>query len=121
MRTLERRCVFLPVPNRGAKTSTAIIRRYVHPESTIYTDCWRGYCSLCFYFSSHLTVNHKPAFVDSTTGVHINIIEGTWSAVKAQTPVRKRIRSLVGLYLLRFTIIGNHKERALRKFILLFF
>lgn len=89
------------------ETLKAKIVEKVKSTSTLYTDCWKAYNKIGELYENHLTVNHSKNFVDPTTGVHTNTIEGTWCAVKAQIPRRNRTKSEVGLYLLRFMLIRN--------------
>ena len=69
------------------------------------------------FFNSHKTVNHSKQFKDPVTGVHSNTIEGNWSAIKRQTPVRCRTRSLVPLYLVRFMLNRNSPDNTLEELI----
>jgi transposase-like protein len=89
-RTPERRIILLEVEKRDEKTLSHLINRYVHPDSIIYTDGWKGYNGLRRMDFAHLSVNHRRYFVDPTTGVHTNTIEGNWSSIKAKTPKRYR-------------------------------
>ena len=53
---------------------------------------WRVYDSLdqCGYV--HGTVNHFQNFVDPVTGVHMNLMEGTWThAKKLKTMAQVRV------------------------------
>ncbi|KCZ80666.1 hypothetical protein H312_01922 [Anncaliia algerae PRA339] len=86
-RSEKRKIIYIPLADRKKETLIKIIRRFVLPGSTIYTDCWKGYLGLNEYFN-HLTVNHSVSFVDENTGVHTNTIEGNWSLMKRNVPIR---------------------------------
>ena len=88
-RTKERRMILYPVEKRSAQTLIPLIRWFVHPESTIFSDKWKAYFSIREYFE-HLSVNHSKHFVDPDTGVHTNTIEGNWNGIKMKTPARWR-------------------------------
>ncbi|KAI4293219.1 hypothetical protein PAPHI01_2493 [Pancytospora philotis] len=103
-KTGKRRIMIIPIENRTRETLLGLLSKYVHPESRMRSDMWRGYIGAAELFAAHETVNHSLHFKDPETGVHTNTIEGNWAAVKAQTPVRSRTRSLVWLYLLRFML-----------------
>ncbi|KAI4293347.1 hypothetical protein PAPHI01_2621 [Pancytospora philotis] len=94
----------LPIANRTRGTLLGILSRFVHPESRMRSDRWRGYIGAAELFAARETMNYSLHFKDPETGVHTNTIEGNWAAVKAQTPVRSRTRSLVWLYLLRYML-----------------
>uniref|UniRef100_A0A0G4IFX7 ISXO2-like transposase domain-containing protein n=1 Tax=Chromera velia CCMP2878 TaxID=1169474 RepID=A0A0G4IFX7_9ALVE len=82
-RTKERRFFAVPVSDRNETTMREIIKKYVHPESILYTDMWKAYTKPgqeCV--AGHWTVNHKKWYVDPKTGVHTNTIEGTWNGMK---------------------------------------
>ena len=81
-RTPDRKIILIPVPDRKASTLEACLRRFVHPESRIYSDCWKGYSKLADSFTEHSTVNHSVSFVDFITNVHTNTIEGNWAGIK---------------------------------------
>jgi transposase-like protein len=49
----------IPVKVRDAETLTSIIKKHVLPETTVYTDCWKGYNKLKLYNYIHKTVNHS--------------------------------------------------------------
>ncbi|KCZ76987.1 hypothetical protein H311_02008, partial [Anncaliia algerae PRA109] len=73
-RTNSKRIILIPVPDRKSETLINLIKKYVHPESIIYTDCWKGYSSLQKDFE-HKKVNHSISFVDFLNNVHTNTIE----------------------------------------------
>jgi hypothetical protein len=96
----ERRLFVIPVKNRNTETITSIIERHVLPGSIIRADLWRGYS----YLNSsdeytHETVNHSIHLKNPVTGVYINTIEDTWSAIKARISRRYRCESALGDHL----------------------
>ena len=93
--TPERRCFAVVVPDRKANTLIPIICSHIHPGSIIRSDCWKAYDIIPFqpgYDYIHEKVNHSKEFV-SEEGVHTNTIEGTWSGIKRNTPVRQRTKA----------------------------
>jgi hypothetical protein len=73
----------VPVERRDAATLTALIHKWIHPGTTIISDCWAAYRDIGSLRYEHRTVNHSISFVDPNTGAHTNTIEGIWSQVKA--------------------------------------
>ncbi|KAI4293190.1 hypothetical protein PAPHI01_2464 [Pancytospora philotis] len=100
----------IPIENRTKETLLGMLAKYIHPGSRMRSDMWRGYIGAAELFAAHETVNHSLFFKDPATGVHTNTIEGNWAAVKAQTPVRSRARSLAWLYLLRFMLKREYPD-----------
>ena len=49
-RTPQRRIITLIVPDRKAHTLISILKKYVHPDSCINSDCWKGYFNLKDHF-----------------------------------------------------------------------
>lgn len=76
------KCFFRVVEKRDAETLLPIVRDWVLPGTTIYSDCWKAYNCLEKEGYEHLRVNHSLTYVDPETGAHTNSIEGTWSAIK---------------------------------------
>jgi transposase-like protein len=77
----------VPVEKRDTATLLAVLEEWVHPNTTIVSDCWSAYKDLpektMFY---HFTVNHSKNFVDPDTGGHTNTIERTWRDVRSTIP-----------------------------------
>ncbi|KCZ77063.1 hypothetical protein H311_01930 [Anncaliia algerae PRA109] len=46
-----------------------MMKKYIHKNSILYTDCWKAYNGLDNYFAAHYTVNHSKGFVDEFTGI----------------------------------------------------
>ncbi|KRH94042.1 putative transposable element [Pseudoloma neurophilia] len=100
-RTKERKMILIPVKKRDSVTLLQIIKKYVHPQSVIYTDKWREYNDLKNHFRDHKTANHSKYFKDPDTGVHTNTIEGNWSPLKKMLPNKwKNSKNIwLGLYM----------------------
>ena len=73
-RTPQRRIITLIVPDRKAHTLVSILKKYVHPDSCIYSDCWKGYFNLKDHFAQHATVNHSVSFKYFVTGIHTAVL-----------------------------------------------
>lgn len=92
--TTERRVFLRVVETRDENTLLETITRHVAPGSVIYSDCWRAYSNINIKLGfQHETVNHSRFFKDPITGVHTNMIEGTWNGIKVGIPARNRTRS----------------------------
>jgi len=70
------------VDDRSAQTLLLIIRRFIQPGTSIYSDQWPAYGQLRNMGYRHMTVNHSQNFVDPATGTCTNSIEAYWSRVK---------------------------------------
>lgn len=116
-RTDKRRIILIPVKDRKSTTLIEIIKKYVHPESIIYTDGWKGYTTIKDNFLIHKSVNHSISFVDFINNVHTNTIEGNWAGVKQDLPIQYRTKDRIMLYLIRFMIKRNRTEDAFEEFI----
>jgi len=88
-RTNERNFFAETVTNRSSSTLLEVIQRNIEPGSIIYSDMWKGYNDINKELNmSHFTVNHSKNFKDPDTGVHTNMIEGTWNGLKIGIPSR---------------------------------
>jgi transposase len=67
--------------NVNAETLTGMVKEYVLPESTIFTDDFSGYDRLKSHGYTHHRINHS-AKVYVMGDIHTNTIEGFWSLVK---------------------------------------
>ncbi|KCZ80204.1 hypothetical protein H312_02384, partial [Anncaliia algerae PRA339] len=116
-RTLRRRIILISLENRKSQTLINIIKKYVHPESFIYTDCWKGYSDIKKEFASHKTINHSVTFVDFINNVHTNTIEGNWAGIKQSLPVQYRTKDRILKYLIRFILKKEHNDNILKEVI----
>lgn len=79
--------VFHFIPDRRSETLLPIIEKYIASGSTIYSDLWRAYDTLCNYENyTHRTVNHSKNFVNPETNVHTQNIERLWRDMRAKIP-----------------------------------
>ena len=113
-----RRIIFVPVENRKKSTLEELLVNYVHPDSIIYSDCWRSYNELSELFLAHYTVNHSENFVDPLNNTHTNTIEGNWAGVKQQTSIPYRVKGLVELHLIRYVLKRNYEKGSAFKMFL---
>lgn len=81
---------FEKIVTRDRDTLLCVLKKYVHKNATIITDCWKGYTDVKSYFHKHITVNHSENFISPSTGAHTQRIECQWRLVK------RRIRSKHG-------------------------
>ena len=100
-RTDQQRLFLEVVESRDTATLLEVIRRKVHPESIVHTDCWAAYNALQSLGYTHRTVNHSNHFV-SPEGVHTNTIEGNakahllyWTNIVADLKVHGPVSKLV--------------------------
>jgi transposase-like protein len=113
-RTNERRIRLTVVDDRTKETLKQKIQNNIFKGSIIHTDCWKGYNGLGSTFNEHKTVNHSKGFKDSSTGTHTNTIEGCWSGIKINIPLRGRTKDKINLYLIRFMLLRNEKIHPLK-------
>lgn len=97
----------IQVEKRDKITLTGETIKHVERGTTVRTDCWKGYVDLDVNGYNHQKVNHSENFVDRETGIHTNTIEGTWSGVKRNVPIRCRTKELINPYLVRYMIRKN--------------
>jgi transposase-like protein len=96
-------CFLVWVPNRSKETLVPIIKKYVRPGTTVYTDCWKSYSKLSEEGFDHAMVNHSVEFVSSADeNIHTNKIEGTWKHAKRSIPETGTSRRMLESYLLAF-------------------
>lgn len=96
--TVERtakKSLFVKVEKRSKRVSTSELCKWVDHESIIYFDGWRGYNRLRNEYAEHQTLNHNLFYKCPITSVYTNTIEGTWCAVKAIIPMRRRTLELI--------------------------
>nr|CAD2183380.1 unnamed protein product [Meloidogyne enterolobii] len=83
--TNELRLEICPDNKRDKDTLLSLITKHVRPDSTIFTDFWRGYADLFANGFEHYCVNHQLHFVNPETQANTNKIESQWR------PIRKRL------------------------------
>ena len=91
------------VPDRTQETLFKIIKKFIHPESIIISDCWAAYKGINKKLKmEHFIVDHSKTFKDPITGAHTNHIEGTWHGIKQKIPKKERIPEKINNYIFEF-------------------
>ena len=90
------------------KNELHITFRYILPQTTVISDCWKAYATLNAEDFIHLKVNHSIEFVN-TDGDHTNTIEGHWRHAKLLLPKFGPRKSLFASYLGEFMWRYQHK------------
>ena len=87
-------------PNNKCDASTLvdIIERHVQSDTTIMTDCWKGYDQLDRDNWTHPTVNHSMNFVDQDTEAHTQGIENTWWQLATKVEFGNNTPATVAIY-----------------------
>jgi transposase-like protein len=101
--------VMLPVEKRDAATLIPLIKRWVAPETSIYTDCWKAYSTLSSEGYTHHTVNHSKHFTDPYTGANTNRIESSWRASKSAYSSSGRRKKYFSGYLAKYIFMKQCK------------
>lgn len=109
----KRKVKLFQVEKRDKDTLSTVIDREINKEAILFTDCWKGYNDLEKIGFVHEKVNHSKWFVDESSGVHTNSIEGTWSGVKRNIPYRARTKDLINPYLVRYMLTVNEDGNPL--------
>ncbi|KAJ4425427.1 hypothetical protein ANN_28042 [Periplaneta americana] len=73
--TKEVRLEICPNNKRDKDTLLGLVGKHVAVQTTIMTDCWKGYEGLDVNNFRHLTVNRSLNFVDPESGACTNLIE----------------------------------------------
>ena len=102
--------VFERVPNRSAKTLSAVIDKYVARGSEIHSDQWSGYNCLSSLGFIHKTVNHSTNFVDPISGAHTQGVERAWIEAKMWLKRSRGNRTLLQSHLDEAAWRILHKE-----------
>ena len=110
------RCFFVTVNDRSADTLIPIIKRWILPGTTIYSDCWRSYSTLVLEGYVHATVNHSVEF-KSESGTHTNNIESRWNAVKRSLPRFGTRKDFYNSYFAEYCICRKFLDGASDKFL----
>ena len=82
----SKKSFYVPVARRDAATLIGVIKDWIFPGTTIYSDCWKAYGGLKNEGFQHLTVNHSTNFVDPSTGAHIQNVERSWRNLRTIVP-----------------------------------
>lgn len=61
-------------------------KKWIHPGSTIHSDCWKSYDCLAEEGYLHHTVNHSENFINPVDGTHTNNIERVWRDIRFTIP-----------------------------------
>jgi transposase-like protein len=112
-----KRCFFEVVSDRSAATLIPIIQKYVEPDTTIHSDCWKAYSSLEKEGYIHLTVNHSIEFRNKDTGACTNLIESTWNAVKKSLPKTGTQKHFYDGYLVEYCVRKKYLHSVDDKFL----
>uniref|UniRef100_A0A0L8H004 ISXO2-like transposase domain-containing protein n=1 Tax=Octopus bimaculoides TaxID=37653 RepID=A0A0L8H004_OCTBM len=84
------------VPDRSSETLLPLIKKFIKPSTTVYSDCLSAYNGITEIDVtpkfSHFKVNHSENFVDPTTGVHTNSVECYWKNA------RLRFKTMMGVH-----------------------
>jgi transposase-like protein len=107
----EKKLFMLPITQRNVSNIDQIIKRYVKPGTTIYTDCWKGYNNVKNIGYTHKTVNHSKHFVDPITKVHTQSIESTWGAFKRGLVPIHRNKKHIFLHIKEYQWRRNNKVK----------
>lgn len=78
------RCFFKAVERRDKETLLDIIKTFILPGTTIYSDCWESYDCLVDKEFRVLADNRSLRYKDSETKVHTNSVvnTSTWTTIK---------------------------------------
>ena len=90
------------VPNRTKETLLAVIKEWVLPGTTIYSDCWKSYQCLSHEGFKHSTVNHSHTFYNRCIDAHTQGVERQWREVRAAVPKYGRREAQTYSYLCEY-------------------
>ncbi|KAG0437631.1 hypothetical protein DMUE_3587 [Dictyocoela muelleri] len=111
-RSNDRRIILKSCKTGSMNELECFLTTFVKMNSVIFSDGWRGYSNIKNFLIDHKVVYMQKGFVYSTTGTHINTVEGCWSAIKKIISFRHRTRKLIDIYLLRFIVNRNEKNAS---------
>lgn len=83
------------------QTLLTMLRKYIEPGTTIYTDGRPLYNCLTQHGYNHRKVIHSQGFVNSD-GTHTQTIEGAWADMKRKIPKIKRNTERLDYYLAEY-------------------
>jgi hypothetical protein len=81
----SKKIFLIPVPARNSDVMYGILRDFIAPGKTVYTDQWWAYAAAArnFVDLNHLAVNHTLNFVDPfNNDIHTQNVEGICSHSK---------------------------------------
>lgn len=106
-----------PIP-RNKETLISLIKKFIRPGSTIYSDLWKAYDTLHDEGYVHFRVNHSLNFVDpDNCAVHTQNIERLWRDVKENIK-RPGIRTeYIKQYLGRYLFLKENGFNAVHEFL----
>uniref|UniRef100_A0A0L8IIW8 ISXO2-like transposase domain-containing protein n=1 Tax=Octopus bimaculoides TaxID=37653 RepID=A0A0L8IIW8_OCTBM len=86
------------VPDRSSETLLPLIKKFIKPGTSVYSDCWSAYNGIAEIEVTpkytHFKVNHSENFVDPTISAHTNSVECYWKNVK------RRFKSMMEAHIL---------------------
>lgn len=94
--------------DRSADTLLKNIKKFIKPNTMIYTDGWSSYGCLTRNGYGHELVNHKYNHVDPDTGVHTNNVERLWGILKKHIPMEGGLKKYFDLYFAEFRFRRQH-------------
>ncbi|XP_066908543.1 uncharacterized protein [Halyomorpha halys] len=105
-------CFVVAVSDREASTLLQEIENNIEEESTIVSNCWKGYkAELRDANFEHFKVNHSYNFIDPYSDEHTQHIERLWRSAKWQNKKHERfVQQHLDSYLYEFMWRHLHKE-----------
>ncbi|CAL1266595.1 unnamed protein product [Larinioides sclopetarius] len=76
-------CFLAIVERPTSEVLLSVIEKHILPGTVIISDCWKSYDCLSHDGFKHLNTNLSMKFLDPSTAVHKNFIEGIWSNIKS--------------------------------------
>lgn len=70
------------LPNTGARTVSAATRKFVLPESVLFTDEYAAYVKVGREYAAHRRIRHKLGIYVDGDGITTNTVEGFFGLVK---------------------------------------
>lgn len=94
------KCFMCPVNIRDKYSLLAIIMQYIHPGTTIISDCWKTYNCIKDERFKQLTVNHSIYFVDPI--INDTNDESMWDHIKTSHSNNTKKKIFFGRYMARY-------------------
>jgi transposase-like protein len=114
----------VPVIQRTKAVLLPLIRQYVNPGTTIFSDMWPSYTNLEKDLKDmkifHRSVNHKKEFVNSEEpSVHTQTIERLWKSFRELVPKTTKMEMIESyfasfLYFVKYEWISKHPGNRFR-------